>query len=291
MTVLVLLIPVLALFLLGLTARRYISMRLLISGDHGDSLPIGELPENQKVVNLCTSILKDYDFSLSRHHVVLDFGCGTGRHTYEFRDQGFTAFGFDKKHYVKLRNKADIQFFISPESTGGSSIPKPDNTFDFIFSTSTLEHTMDYDSAFREMHRVLKPGGVALHVFPSRLRPIEPHMYVPFGGCFQSYPYFLFWAAMGIRSEIQAGKGWKEAASMNWDYARRGIRYLNKRRILFYAGLHFQHVRFVESSFIRHTRHVSNVSRLVHPVTQVLPFLTRMYAGLHTRVLLLEREQ
>ncbi len=65
---------------------------------------------------VCTGILNDYGFSLKKHHIVLDLGCGAGRHPYEFRDQGFCAFGFDMNKYVKLRDAADIRFFMFPES-------------------------------------------------------------------------------------------------------------------------------------------------------------------------------
>ncbi len=279
----------LALCLLALLARRYVAFRLFVSGDPGDDRPVGELPDIQKMVNVCIGILKEEGFSLERHHAILDFGCGSGRHTYEFRDQGFNAFGFDTKPYVRLREESDRRFFMFPETSGDSSIPRPDNSFDFLFSMSVLEHTLDYDSAFREMSRVLKPGGMALHVFPSRLRPIEPHMYVPFGGCIHNHAYFLFWAALGVRSEIQAGKSWKEAARMNLNYARRGIHYLGKREILAHARRHFPYGRFAERSFIDQTKEVSTVSRWVYPAIRALPFLSLVYGTFHTRVLLLRK--
>ena len=47
-----LLILVLALVLLGVLGRYYIGGRKSISGDHGDSMPIGEMHENQKMVKL-----------------------------------------------------------------------------------------------------------------------------------------------------------------------------------------------------------------------------------------------
>ena len=42
---------------------------------------------------------------------ILDFGCGTGSHVYEFRDQGYDAFGFDMCNYVIFRDKVDEDFF------------------------------------------------------------------------------------------------------------------------------------------------------------------------------------
>jgi SAM-dependent methyltransferase len=275
---------------LAFLARRYIALRLLISGHQGESLPIGELPDNQKLVVLCSNILKDHGLSLEKQHIVLDFGCGTGRHTYEFRDRGYQAFGFDTNNYITLRHPDDNAFFLFPETKEHSRVPTADGTFDFLFSNHVLEHTLDYKAAFQEMQRILKPGGSALHIFPSRLRIIEPHMYVPFAGRFQSYSYFLFWAALGVRSEIQAGKSRTEAARMNLEYARRGVHYLTKRQILRLANRYFEQATFVEASFVRHTRQVSWVSCWVYSAMQVLPWVSHLYGNFHTRVLLLQKD-
>jgi SAM-dependent methyltransferase len=47
-------------------------------------------------------------------------------------------------------------------------LPFADRSLDFIFSSSVLEHVRDRPRAFQEMSRCLRPGGVMLHVMPSR---------------------------------------------------------------------------------------------------------------------------
>jgi len=47
-----------------------------------------------------------------------------------------------------------------------TAIPWPDHTFDFVFATSVFEHVSDQGLAYREIHRVLKPGGRVLNIFP-----------------------------------------------------------------------------------------------------------------------------
>ncbi len=47
-------------------------------------------------------------------------------------------------------------------------LPFGDGSFDFIFSSSLLEHIRDRAAAYREMRRCLRPGGVMLHIMPSR---------------------------------------------------------------------------------------------------------------------------
>lgn len=49
-----------------------------------------------------------------------------------------------------------------------TALPFADATFDFIFSSSVLEHVRDRPAAFAEMHRCLRPGGLMLHIMPSR---------------------------------------------------------------------------------------------------------------------------
>ena len=49
----------------------------------------------------------------------------------------------------------------------GKHIPFPDGSFDVVFSSNVMEHIADEDSIHREMKRVLRPGGVAVHILPS----------------------------------------------------------------------------------------------------------------------------
>jgi SAM-dependent methyltransferase len=47
-------------------------------------------------------------------------------------------------------------------------LPFKDASFDFVFSSSVLEHIRDRAPVYRELRRCLRPGGVMLHVMPSR---------------------------------------------------------------------------------------------------------------------------
>lgn len=49
----------------------------------------------------------------------------------------------------------------------GEHIPYPDGSFDVVFSSNVLEHIAHIIAFQSEIHRVLKPGGVAVHVVPS----------------------------------------------------------------------------------------------------------------------------
>ncbi|TSC59867.1 MAG: Methyltransferase type 12 [Parcubacteria group bacterium LiPW_15] len=99
---------------------------------------------------------------------VLDFGCGKGEIIGEMRklNPGAKYFGADV-------SEAAIDFasgkyagvdFVKIED--GGQLPFADNSFDFIFTSEVIEHVYDTENAFREMARVLKPGGELLLTCP-----------------------------------------------------------------------------------------------------------------------------
>jgi SAM-dependent methyltransferase len=48
-----------------------------------------------------------------------------------------------------------------------TELPFADTAFDFIFSSSVLEHVRDRDGAMAELRRCLRPRGVMIHLMPS----------------------------------------------------------------------------------------------------------------------------
>jgi SAM-dependent methyltransferase len=50
-------------------------------------------------------------------------------------------------------------------------LPFPADTFDLIYSMGTIEHFPGYETAVREMFRVLKPNGTAIVGVPNKLDP------------------------------------------------------------------------------------------------------------------------
>jgi ubiquinone/menaquinone biosynthesis C-methylase UbiE len=47
----------------------------------------------------------------------------------------------------------------------------PSDQFDLIYSASVLEHIHDLEKSLLEMARVLRPGGMMIHEFPSYFAP------------------------------------------------------------------------------------------------------------------------
>ncbi|MFA6078119.1 MAG: class I SAM-dependent methyltransferase [Candidatus Omnitrophota bacterium] len=52
-------------------------------------------------------------------------------------------------------------------SCSGEALPFPDNTFDFVYSSSVLEHITDKEKALKEMLRVCKSGGSVIFIIPT----------------------------------------------------------------------------------------------------------------------------
>jgi SAM-dependent methyltransferase len=178
-------------------------------------------------------ICKEKGININQESYILDFGCGDGHRVYQLLDFGFkNSFGFNKGNYmgrnnpINLKHSQDIQFFrFSDDGT----IPFPDEYFDLIISDQVFEHVLEQEKAFREIHRVLKNGGVSIHVIPAKWQIIEPHIYVPFGGLIKSYWYYYFWALLGVRNNWQGGLSAKEVAGRNIKYARESLNYLSCR--------------------------------------------------------------
>jgi SAM-dependent methyltransferase len=200
----------------------------------------------RKDVRLHRSILKEFGYKLDSDSLILDFGCGAGELVQEYRDAGLRAFGVD----IVLQKQGPFLRLI-PEDY--YRIPFDDNTFDFIFSNSVFEHVRDLSLALAEIKRVLKPGGVSLHLFPPKARLIEAHLFVPFGGIFQNHPWLLLWASLGIRNSFQKGLDFKETAARNYVWPHNNIFNRTKRELKELITVEFQNLAFADSQMIKHS--------------------------------------
>ncbi|MFO0700108.1 MAG: class I SAM-dependent methyltransferase [Nitrospira sp.] len=202
-------------------------------------------------------MLANMNCYLTRESRILDFGCGAGDSVYQYRDAGFAAYGFDIRPAVDLRMPKDEQWFrfamtgkpvnVPDYLVDRSSfrIPFEDGFFDFVFSTSTLEHVQDHSLVFAEIARVMKPGGVSIHTFPARYIPIEPHIYVPFGAAVQNFYWFFLWALLGIRNEFQKRMSALDCARINLHYSKTGLKYLTIGAIRELALKHFKEAKLI----------------------------------------------
>ncbi|MEX2446148.1 MAG: class I SAM-dependent methyltransferase [Dehalococcoidia bacterium] len=177
----------------------------------------------------------------------MDFGCGTGEWARAVRETGLVCLGADFLERLPPERPEQL-LAIEPEPY---RLPFPDSHFDLVFSVAVFEHVQDYDSALQEIRRVLKPGGVALHVFPARWRPIEPHVRVPLATWCRARWWLSLWARLGIRKPSQRGRHWRLVAAENERYLRESTTYLSRRALARHFSQAFPLTRFVEGAYLR----------------------------------------
>ncbi len=229
-------------------------------------------------LHVIQSVLSDSSMAIPSQAYVLDFGCGKG-HTVNFlRNQGYNAFGVDIVSEEDWQQYPDSSFFAHLDMKD-YRIPFVDNTFDLVLSWQVFEHVQNYDQVLAELHRVLKPGGICLHIFPSRWRLFEAHVFVPFAGVFQNLPYLAFFALLGIRNSYQKGLSWQETTQHNVDYLRSSTNYLSRKQIIQRVRGYFDNLQFVESSFIKHSPGKAHRLRF-------FPGIAGVYSTFWTRVIL-----
>jgi len=239
------------------------------------------------VVNLFEQIAAEAGAPLRSGMRLLDFGAGAGRHVAEFREAGYDALGIDQifsSHEIGSVEEEYLHRVEPPDY----ELPFEEACFDFVYSTTVMEHVLDPGSALREIARVLRPGGLSVHVFPARWRPIESHMSVPLGGVLQSYLLMRLWAALGIRNTHQGNMTPTELALSNVQFCRSGVSYPSAHEWELRAQHLFRRVRWDEATFVRALAPLSRASRLAAPWMSI-PGVPSLYRTFHMRVLVLHR--
>lgn len=95
---------------------------------------------------------------------LIDFGCGLGRHSVFFAQQGFdvSAFDLSKDGVCYLKSWAEREnLSIDVKVADMLALPYPDDAFDCLYAFHVISHT---DTAgirkiLQEIKRIVKPGG------------------------------------------------------------------------------------------------------------------------------------
>ena len=118
-----------------------------------------------------------------KNRKILEFGCNLGFAIAEFARMGNDCVGADLlQEAINIAQKRDAGIprlqYIKIDGT----LPFPDNSFDFVFSSEVLEHVpLDQRKTyFQEFCRVLKPNGIGYMSYPNFLFPLEQHYFIPF---------------------------------------------------------------------------------------------------------------
>jgi len=88
------------------------------------------------------------------------------------RAQGASAFGVDiSEPTVRQARAAFSDAALRAAVADVRRLPFRDESFDAVYSMGTIEHFPESETALREMHRVLRPGGRAVVGVPNRWDP------------------------------------------------------------------------------------------------------------------------
>jgi len=200
--------------------------------------------------------------------VVLDFGCGSGGLVRAALARGIDCYGCDIDFSHKWTTEAELidllqtrrvrqipgaKENVSPEAGEPYRLPFDDGMFDVVISDQVLEHVRNYPDVIREFARVLKPGGLMLHMFPSRYRLAEPHQFVPLASFFRPYWWLKLWALLGVRNKFQKDVPARDVAQYNRRWLAEHTNYLTvaELRRLFAPAFSLE---FVEKDFMRYGR-------------------------------------
>ncbi len=93
---------------------------------------------------------------------LLEIGAGAGWQAKTLQENGYDVSGID---IATSNYRADMIWPVTEYD--GYRIPFEDATFDIVFSSNVLEHIPHVVEFQKEIHRVLKPGGRAIHLMPS----------------------------------------------------------------------------------------------------------------------------
>lgn len=225
--------------------------------------------------------LEDLGYGAAEGSMILDFGCGDGSGVTGLRERGYEAYGCD----LKFREGDDISSLAESGhvrliETAPYRLPFDDGLFDIVYSCQVFEHVKNYRETLREIYRVMKPGGVSRHIFPSRYRPIESHFHVPLASIIMNYRYLHFWARLGVRQDRQKGMSAEEIACYNFTALNERTNYLSKRAIASFVGEFFDEYEFCELTAAKYSR-----LGTVYPLFARIPFVSHLLSTFQTRVL------
>jgi SAM-dependent methyltransferase len=192
------------------------------------------------------SIFIDYLPSLVGYKVklgdrILDFGCGIGDSVAALLVRGFDAYGCDilelwgndREKYWAITDDmpSHVTERLSQLDLAAYRLPYPDGHFDYCLSSETFEHVANYESALREIARVLKAGAPSFHVFPGPFCPTDGHIDVPFIPLCRYRAWLTVWALLGRRNPRAPQLSWRDTVELDIEFLENCF-YPTERQIL-----------------------------------------------------------
>jgi len=106
-----------------------------------------------------------FHFDDCRGKNVLEVGCGAGAAVRRYAGCGALVYATDITEISVVRTSRSLRLFDLEGyvvQSDAESLPFQDNSFDYVLSFGVLHHIPSTEAGLKEVHRVLKPGGIAM---------------------------------------------------------------------------------------------------------------------------------
>lgn len=135
----------------------------------GDEYNVFSHKSNQRIIDTCLDLC-----GAKAPARIADLGCGSGIFSSILAAKGFAVVGVDiSPGMIKLAQQKFPKSQYQIDFTVGDveNLPFPADSFDAILLSGLLHHLPDPSRCIREVHRILKPGGVFTAFDPNRSNP------------------------------------------------------------------------------------------------------------------------
>jgi SAM-dependent methyltransferase len=155
---------------------------------------------------------------------LLEIGAGTGWQSKALSGAGYRVEAVDLPADRDISNHARSREWPIRDYDG-AHLPFPDESFDVIYSSNVLEHVVELDTLTKEMKRILRPDGIALHLVPNTVwRLLSLATYYP-AQAFDA----LRWLARQSPAATDASKDAAAAMPTNHNLLSKAVRRLAPR--------------------------------------------------------------
>jgi len=134
--------------------------------------------------------------ALREGQVALDLGCGPGGITARLRGPRLLV-GIDSDRFALLHS---IEPSTQRIQARAERLPIRAQSVSVAVAISLVEHVADQSAFFRELARILAPGGLAVLQIPELRFPIEPHT---------KWPLLYVWNS-SVRARVLAATGYDD---------------------------------------------------------------------------------
>lgn len=116
---------------------------------------------------------KPLQLQLPANSYVIDLGGNTGKFALQLKTKTNTIVSIDINRSIMVGGDGKFLPDVEPIQGNILYLPFKDNSFDVVLARAILHHVPNnLDLAFKEIHRILKPGGQILIEEPGALNPI-----------------------------------------------------------------------------------------------------------------------